>query len=46
MTRLQAMVFDMDGVLIDSEEWHAHALLRTPGSRCSLDWRMLTVHQF
>ena len=39
MTRTQAIVFDMDGVLIDSEELHAHAkriALRTQGSRCQM----------
>ena len=31
MTSIQAIVFDMDGVLIDAKEWHYHALNRALG---------------
>jgi len=40
MTRTKAIVFDMEGVFIDSEELHAHArgalILSTQGSRCQM----------
>ncbi|MGA2692588.1 MAG: HAD family phosphatase [Opitutaceae bacterium] len=31
MTRIQAIVFDMDGVLIDAKDWHYEALNRALG---------------
>ena len=31
MTKIKAIVFDMDGVLIDAKEWHYEALNRALG---------------
>ncbi len=39
MTQTRAVVFDMDGVLIDSEESHAHAKLIALARRdCAVHW--------
>ena len=37
MTRIKAIVFDMDGVLIDAKEWHYEALNRALAQLWFLD---------